>query len=254
MPLTNEQQAHLQAGWQNIQLRANETAANKQRELLGIARAKNNAAALPIAYSEAALYRLELTVRDQLAWTTAELENMGITLDSEAEKVIQKHFNIMTSMQIPLHFPPGMTAMHNLSANHSAHARARQRLNNQLQREATTAIKSLKLKAAPHPPMYAVNVQNTNSPGARTYLHSVDDSVNNAVPEDIALLLTNLSANHSELTDLAGQIFQTPSKASRAEKAVRWLSVASNVEGLAEKVHAATPAITSWVHHLLAAI
>ena len=244
---------HLEAGWQNIQTSANEKAANKQRELLGTARAKNNSAALPLAYSEAALYRLELTVRDQLAWTIRELETMGVFLDSQAETFVQKHFNIMTSMQMPLHFPPGMTALSNLSANQSAHAQARQRLNNTLQREATTAIKSFKLRAVPAPPAYSVTVQNNNSPGARTYVRSTDNSTNNPLPEDIALLLTSLSANHPELTRIAEQILKTPNSAGRAENTVKWLSIASSVEGLAEKVYAATPAIMSWVHHLLAA-
>ena len=59
MPLNAEQKKHLEDNWQNIQMRANDDAALNQNELLFRARAKNNAAAIPIAYSEAALFRLE---------------------------------------------------------------------------------------------------------------------------------------------------------------------------------------------------
>lgn len=175
MPLTLEQQKHLEANWQNIQMRSNDEAALKQNELVGTARAKNNQAAIPIAYSEAALHRLETTVRNQLDWTGRELEAMGVILDDQAEAFVLKHFNIMTSMNMPVHYPPGLTATMNLSAHLSAHSRARQRMNNQLQREAAAAIKSLKLKARPTQSVYVANIQNS-SPGTRNYIHSVDNS------------------------------------------------------------------------------
>ncbi len=144
MPLSAEPKKHLQENWLNIQLRSNDTA-EKQLELLSYARAKNNSAAIPPAYSEAALYRLETTVRNQLDWTVNEVNAMGILVDDEVEKIVVQHFNVMTSMSMPLQLPPGITATMNVSVHQEAHARARMRLNNQLQREAASAIKSLKL-------------------------------------------------------------------------------------------------------------
>jgi len=84
----------LQENWQNIQMRANDVAAENQNELLFRARAKNNAAAIPPAYSKAALYRLETTVRNQLDWTVNELNAMGVLVDDEAEKFVLQHFNV----------------------------------------------------------------------------------------------------------------------------------------------------------------
>ena len=251
MPLTIEQQKHLEATWQNIQMRSNDDSVLKQNELLGVARAKNNRAAIPIAYSEAALHRLETTVRNQLDWTVCELEAMGIILDDQAERFVLKHFNIMTSMNMPVHYPPGLTATMNLSAHQSAHAQARQRMNNQLQREAAAAIKSLKLKARPSQPVYAVNIQNNNSPGARSYIHSVDDSVTYThVPKEISTLMETLSGGHSDLATLAEQVHRAPDASSMAERATKWLTVASSVETLAEKLHAAAPTISAWIHRI----
>ena len=110
MPLSAEQKKHLEDNWLNIQMRANDTAAEHQNELLYRARAKNNSAAIPIAYSEAALFRLETTVRNQVDWTVHELEAMGVMVDRDTEQIGIQHFNVMPSMTMPLNFPPGLKA------------------------------------------------------------------------------------------------------------------------------------------------
>jgi hypothetical protein len=92
-------------------------------------------------------YRLEMTVRNQLDWTLNEFDAMGVLVDEEAEKFVVQHFNMMTSMSMPIRFPPGVTATMDVPAHQGSHARARMRLNNQLQREAASAIRSLKLRA-----------------------------------------------------------------------------------------------------------
>ena len=254
MPLTPDQQRHLETSWLNIQQRSNDDAMSKKNELIGKARATNNAGALPIAYSEAELYRLELTVKNQLEWTVQELELMGVVLDTQAETFVMKHFNIMTSMSMPLHFPPGLQSFPLISAHQSAHAQARARLNNQLQKEAKAAITSLKLKARLAPlPTYAVTFQTNNSPGTRNYFQSTDNSINTAIPKEIAELLANVSQDHQELITLAQQVSTAPDKPTRAKRAMEWLTALSTVEGLAEKAHAATPTLVAWIHHLLSA-
>jgi hypothetical protein len=255
MPLSVEQKKHLQENWQNIQMRANDAAAKNQNELLFRARAKNNAAAIPPAYSEAALYRLETTVRNQLDWTINELGTMGVLVDDEAEKFVMQHFNVMTSMSMPIHFPPGVTATMDVSAHQGAHARARMRLNNQLQREAASAIRSLKLRARPNTPVPTVVINNQfhNSPGARAYYQSTDNSVNHPqVPSEATTLIANLSAGHPELEALSQRIHESPDQKSMAEQIVRWVTVVSSIETLAEKLRIALPTIEGWIRHLSA--
>jgi hypothetical protein len=251
MPLSVEQQKHLEANWQNIQMRSNDAAALKQNELIGIARAKNNSAAIPLAYSDAALHRLESTVHNQLEWTLHELESMGVVIDDQTESFVLKHFNIMTSMNMPLSYPPGLTATMNLSAHQSSHSMARQRLNNQLQREAHAAVKSLKLRACPSQSTVPITVHISNSPGARNYIHAVDNSsIYTQVPEEIGTLMAALSREHSDLNALAEQVHRAPDTHSMAERASKWLSVASSIEALGEKLHAAAPTIGAWIHRL----
>lgn len=254
MPLSAEQKKHLEQNWQNIQMRSNEEAAANQNELLSLA-AKKNAAAIPIAYSEAALHRLELNVRNQLDWTLVELDAMGIIVDREVERFVVQHFNAMTSMSMPLHFPPGITSTMDVSAHQGAHARARMRLNNKLQREASSAIRSLALRSRPSAPVPAVVINNHfhNSPGARSYYQSTDKSVNiGRAPEELAALIANLSHGHLELEAIATQIQRAPDKKTRAEQIVKWISAVSTVEALWEKVHAALPALEAWIRHLSA--
>lgn len=251
MSLTIEQQKHLEATWQNIQLRSNDAAALKQNELVGIARAKNNSAAIPLAYSDAALLRLESTVHNQIEWTLRELDAMGVVIDDQTETFVLKHFNIMTSMNMPVHYPPGITATMNVSAHQSAHAQARQRLNSQLQREAHAAIKSLKLRARSSQFVAPISVHISNSPGARSYVQANDHSVTQeCIPDDIAKLMIALSREHPELNALAEQIQRAPDSHSIVERASKWLTLASSVESLTEKLHAAAPTITAWLHRV----
>jgi hypothetical protein len=255
MPLSADQKKHLQENWQNIQMRTNGAAAENQNDLLFRARAKNNTAAIPAAYSEAALFRLETTVRNQLNWTVNELDAMGVLVDDEVEKFVVQHFNVMTSMSMPIHFPPGVTATMDISAHQGAHARARMRMNNQLQREAASAIRSLKLRVRPTAPVPAVVINNQfhNSPGARSYYQSTDNSVNHPqLPADAAALIANLSAGHPELEALSQRIREAPDKKSMAEQIVGWVTAVSSIETLAEKLRTVLPTIEGWIRHLSA--
>jgi hypothetical protein len=232
-------------------MRANDEAALNQNELLCRARAKNNAAAIPIAYSEAALFRLETTVRNQLTWTVSELGAMGVVVDRETEQFVTQHFNLMTSMSMPLHFPPGLTATIDVSAHQGAHARARMRLNNQLQREAASAIRSLALKAHPAASTPAVVINNHfhNSPGARSYFQSNDNSINEWKSPQLAVEMASLSKGNPELESISTQIQRAPDKKSMAEQLARWLTVASGIEALGEKLHTVLPLIQAWFQH-----
>lgn len=253
MPLTEEQKAHLQRSWQNIQLCANDIAAKNQIELLSRAYAKKNSAAIPGAYSEAELYRLETTVRDQLVWTVNEIDAMGVLVDDQVEKFLIQHFDMMTSMNMPIHFPPALIPSMNLSAHRGAHTRVRLRLNNKLQREAASAIRSLKLKVRPNIQMPTVVVHNqfNNSPGARGYVNSIDNSVNYIqLPPDTAALIATLSAGHPDLEELANGIHESRDKTSLLDKIARWVAAVSSIETLTEKLRIALPVIEGWIRHL----
>ncbi|CAN5680531.1 hypothetical protein BH10ACI4_BH10ACI4_03790 [soil metagenome] len=251
MPLSTEQKKHLEDNWQNIQMRANDDAALKQNELLFLARAKNNAAAIPIAYSDAALFRLETTVRNQLTWTLSELEAMDVVVDREAEQFVTQHFNVMTSMSMPLHFPPGLTATMDISAHQGAHVRARMRLNNQLQREAASAIRSLSLKArsVASTPTIVINNHFNNSPGARSYYQSTDNSINEWKAPGLAVEMASLSKGNPELESISSQIQGAHDKKSMADQLTKWVAVASGIEALGEKLHTILPVIQAWFQH-----
>jgi hypothetical protein len=251
MPLDSDQEKHLEENWQNIQMRANDEAVRNENELLFRARAKNNSAAIPIAYSEAALFRLETTVRNQLTWTVSELEAMGVMVDRQTERFITHHFNLMTSMSMPLHFPPGITATMDVSAHQGAHTRARMRLNNQLRREAASAIRSLALKARPvaSPPAVVINNHFHNSPGARSYYQSTDNSINEWKAPELAVELASLSKGNPELESISARMQSAPDKKSMAEQLAKWVTVASSIEALGEKFHTVLPVIQAWFQH-----
>lgn len=251
MPLNAEQKKNLEENWKNIQMRANDDAALNQNELLFRARAKNNSPAIPTAYSEAALFRLETTVRNQLTWTVGELGAMGVVVDRETEQFIMQHFNVMTSMSMPLHFPPGLTATMEVSAHQGAHTRARMRLNNQLQREAASAIRSLALKARPvaSPPAVVINNHFHNSPGARSYYQSTDNSINEWKAPELAVEMASLSKGNPELEFISAQMQSAPNKKSMAEQLEKWVTVASRIEALGEKIHTVLPLIQAWFQH-----
>ena len=251
MSLNTEQKKHLEDNWQNIQMRANQAAALNQNELLFRARAKNNSAAIPSAYSEAALFCLETTVRNQLTWTVSELGAMGVVVDRETEQFITQHFNVMTSMSMPIHFPDGLIATMDVSAHRGAHARARMRLNNQLQREAASAIRSLALKARPVPstPATVINNHFYNSPGARSYVQSTDNSSNEWRAPELAAEVASLSKGNTELESISSQIQGAPDKKSMAEQLGKWITIASSIEALGEKLHTILPVIRRWLQH-----
>jgi hypothetical protein len=256
MPLSAEQRKHLETSWQNIQMRANDAAVKNQIELVSLARAKKNTAAVPGAYSKAALYRLETTVRDQLAWTLDEIAAMGVIVDDDVERFLMQHFFVMTSMSMPLHFPPGINWTIDVSPHQREHARARMRLNNQLHGEASAAIRSLKLRAHPTTPAPSLIINSQfnqfhNSPGARAYNQSTDDSSNYLkMPPDVAVLISTLSTGYPELEELSKRLSASADRKSMLEKLVGWVAAASSVEALTEKIHVALPTIEAWIRHL----
>lgn len=178
---------------------------------------------------------------------------MGVLVDRETEQFVVQHFNLMTSMSMPLDFPPGVTATMDVSAHQGAHARARMRLNNQLQREAASAIRSLALRPRPSAPSPAAIINNHfhNSPGARSYYQSTDNSVNDwHAPAELASLIASLSSGYQELETIASQIQRAPDKKSTAEQIGKWITAVSSIDALGEKLHTAMPAIEAWIRHL----
>ena len=176
---------------------------------------------------------------------------MGVVVDSETEQFITQHFNVMTSMSIPLHFPPGLTATMEVSAHQGAHIRARMRLNNQLQREAASAIRSLALKARPvaSTPAVVINNHFHNSPGARSYYQSTDNSINEWKAPELVVEMATLSKGNPELESISTRIQRAPDKKSMAEQLAKWVTVASSIEAFGEKLHTVLPVIQAWLQH-----
>jgi hypothetical protein len=118
-----------------------------KRELVWKAQQTHNGAAMPIAYSEAAIYAFRTRTQRIIDRYFQALDDCGIVIDADVEREMLKQIGMLTNVHPPLMFPPGLRGPQ-LSAVQQAYDREMARGSNQLQREAANRLRAAKLKTS----------------------------------------------------------------------------------------------------------
>lgn len=121
-----------------------------KRELLFRAQQTHNAAAPPIAYKDAELYRMEFRLSRIIKKYIEAVEIWGVPIDAAFETDMIKEFWSLAAGPNQIQFPP-MMYRGNRQAIQSAFARDRRRLAAQLVREGTNRLRELKMKMKAEP-------------------------------------------------------------------------------------------------------
>jgi hypothetical protein len=121
-----------------------------KRELLFRAQQTHNAAAPPIAYKDAELYRMEFRLSRTIQRYIEAVEIWGVPIDAAFETDMIKEFWSLTAGPNQIQFPP-MMYRGNRQAIQSSFARERERLAAKLVREGRNRLRELKMKIKAKP-------------------------------------------------------------------------------------------------------
>ena len=120
MPLSDEFRRHLRELMVETSLGLKDELNQHQRENVWKAQQTNNAAAVPIAYSEAAIHAFRTRVEAITTRYMEALENCHIEVDDNDEKEILQRIGALTSANTPYRclLPPSITPMRLPSSGH----------------------------------------------------------------------------------------------------------------------------------------
>src|SRR5580704_12102580 len=147
MPFDKEFQHHLHEVMASASLEVRDEVERHKRELLFNAQQTHNGAAMPIAYSDAAIYSFKTRTQRVIDGYFQALDDCGILIDASVESEMLKLIGALTSAKHALTFPPGLRGPQ-LVAVQQEHARETMRVGNQLQRDAANRLRAAKMKNA----------------------------------------------------------------------------------------------------------
>jgi hypothetical protein len=145
MPFDKEFQHHLHEVMVAVSLQVRDEVEQRKREMIFKAQQTHNGAAMPVAYSDAAVYAFKTRTQRVIDGYFQALDECGILIDADVERELLKMIGSLTSAIRPLTFPPGLRGQQ-LSAVQRAHAQETMRVGNQLQREAANRLRAAKMK------------------------------------------------------------------------------------------------------------
>jgi hypothetical protein len=146
MPLDDEFRRHLHDLTIETLLGLREGEAEYERRLVWEARQKNNRAAIPIAYSNAAIHAFRTRAERLLERYIRALHECGVRIDDEVESEVLGLIRSQTSASHALVFPPAIRG-EQPAAVQRAHAMELSRLGNLLYRQAANRLREEKFKA-----------------------------------------------------------------------------------------------------------
>jgi hypothetical protein len=147
MPLEPEFKKHLHSLMVEVAENTSDEWVQHKNELVGKAVATHNSAAVPIAYKDAELYRMELRLSKTIEKYVEAVANAGYAIDPAFERDMIGEFQLLTAGPNQLHFPPAIKGQH-AQAVQGAYARERQRLVAKLLRQGTNRLQELKMKTS----------------------------------------------------------------------------------------------------------
>lgn len=121
-----------------------------QRQLVWTARQTHNSAAIPNAYSEAAIHAFRTRVETTIDKYLDALETCSISVDDTVELEMLQIIRPLTAAAPSLSMPPGVRGP-NITAVRGAHAREAMKVGNALYRKAANRLREHKMKARRNP-------------------------------------------------------------------------------------------------------
>jgi hypothetical protein len=151
MPLSDEFRRHFHELMVETSLGLKDELNQHQRENVWKAQQTNNAAAVPIAYSEAAIHAFRTRVEAITTRYMEALENCHIEVDDNDEKEILQRIGALTSAKHPLSLPPAAKHHPNAAAVQRAHMMELSRVGTLLYRKAANRLREAKMEARNRP-------------------------------------------------------------------------------------------------------
>jgi hypothetical protein len=148
MPFDKDFEHHLHEVMVAASLEVRDEIEQRRRELLWKAQQTHNAAAMPLAYSEAGIYGFRTRTQRVIDRYFQALDDCGIAIDANVEQEMLRQIGMLTGAQHPLTFPPGLRSSPQLAAVQQAYRQEMARVGNQLQREAANRLRAAKMKNA----------------------------------------------------------------------------------------------------------
>lgn len=146
MPLSDEFRRHLHELMIETSLGLRDELNQHQREVVWRAQHTNNAAAVPIAYSEAAVHAFRTRIEAVTSRYIEALETCGIDVDESVEKEILQRVGALTSAKHTLSFPPAVKHRPNAIAVQQAHMMELTRVGALLYLKAANRLREAKMK------------------------------------------------------------------------------------------------------------
>jgi hypothetical protein len=108
MPFDKEFQHHLHEVMVAASSQVRDEVEQRKRELIFKAQQTHNGAAMPVAYSDAAIYAFKTRTQRVIDGYFQALDDCGILIDANVEREMLKMIGSLTSAIHPLTFPPGL--------------------------------------------------------------------------------------------------------------------------------------------------
>ena len=146
MRFDEEFEHHLREVMVAASLEVHDEIEQRKRELIWKAQQTHNAAAIPLAYSEAGVYAFRTRTQRVIDRYFQAFDECGIAIDANVEQEMLRQIGMVTGAQHPLTFPPGLRGSPQLAAVQQAYGQEMARVGNQLQREAANRLRAAKMK------------------------------------------------------------------------------------------------------------
>ena len=157
-PLSDEFKRHLHSLMMEAADKVRDENARHKNDLVHNAIQTHNSAALPLAYSNAAIDAFRSRITTTIDSFLNALETCGIIVDGVVEREVLTDIRHLTAARPPLTFPPAVRSQ-NVSAVKQEHARRLERTGNELERNAKNRLRELKMKSSRTVPAIAPMMQ-----------------------------------------------------------------------------------------------
>jgi len=256
MPLDAEFKNHLHSLMVEVAQKTQDEWVQHKNELVGKARATHNGAAIPIAYKNAELFRMELRLSKTIEKYVEAVSIWGYSIDAAFERDMANEFHSLTAGPNQISLPPAIRGQQ-VQVVQQSYARERAQLANRLVREGTNRLKELKMKMAQAKRNAGGNTTNNfstvfNAPVGTANIGSTLHVTNNIIVTTQMLDdIDRLSEGHSQLQSAAIEVRSAQTQGTNiVDKLQKWAALANAVAGLSEKIHQYFPQIAAFIEHL----
>jgi hypothetical protein len=258
MPLDADFKQHLHSLMVEMYEKTIDEAEKHKRKLVYNAQQTHNAAAPPIAYKDARLYAMELRVGKTIDKYIEAVAIWGYSIDAVFEKEMIQEFWSLTAGPNQFQLPPAIKGQQ-VQAVQAEYAREHSRLASRLVREGTNRLKELKMKKKQqqptHVPQSTTNNISFNAPVNNALINSPHSSVvqTNNIKINTQMLddIDHLSEGNAELHSAALELRHVHAEGGNvADKLLKWVTLATAVGGLTERISQHYPQIAMLIDSL----